>query len=62
MIPVAACIAGWCGFNTILKTKSFNNVKTAATAIQLFVITNALVPLQQRPLQSIERDNDSVIT
>ncbi|MDC3411834.1 DUF1659 domain-containing protein [Aquibacillus sp. 3ASR75-11] len=48
--------------NTILKTKAFNNVKTAATATQLFAIATALVPLQQRPLQSIERGDGSVIT
>lgn len=46
----------------ILKSKSFNNVKTDATADQLLGITNALVPLQQKPLFSVERDDSSIIT
>ncbi|MGP4106032.1 DUF1659 domain-containing protein [Virgibacillus sp. L01] len=43
----------------LLKTKSFNNVKIAATADQLYSIANAVVVLQQRPLLSIERKDSS---
>ncbi|WP_174614861.1 DUF1659 domain-containing protein [Virgibacillus ihumii] len=46
----------------VFKSKSFNNVKTAATADQLFTIANALAPLQQRPLVNIERKDNSEIT
>ncbi|SDM55291.1 DUF1659 domain-containing protein [Sediminibacillus halophilus] len=44
----------------ILKNKTFNNVKTAATADQLMAISTALVDLQQRELYSIKR-NDSLL-
>ncbi|MFB4167215.1 DUF1659 domain-containing protein [Virgibacillus sp. JSM 102003] len=43
----------------LFKTKSFNNVKIAATADQLYSIANAVVVLQQRPLLSIERKDSS---
>ncbi|WP_077329212.1 DUF1659 domain-containing protein [Virgibacillus siamensis] len=46
----------------IFKSKSFNNVKIAATADQLFAIANAVAPLQQRPLVSVERKDNSHIT
>ncbi|WP_163539777.1 DUF1659 domain-containing protein [Gracilibacillus sp. YIM 98692] len=46
----------------IYKTKSFNNVKMDATADQLFAITEALAPLQQLTLYSIERDDTELIT
>lgn len=46
----------------VFKSKSFNNVKTAATADQLFNIANAVAPLQQRPLVDIERNDSSEIT
>ncbi|WP_245947628.1 DUF1659 domain-containing protein [Bacillus taeanensis] len=42
----------------IFKNKSFNNVKTAATADQLYATANALLSLQQHALFDIER-NDS---
>ncbi|WP_217586116.1 DUF1659 domain-containing protein [Lentibacillus saliphilus] len=45
----------------IYKTKTFNNIKTSATADQLFAIANALVVLQQRPLTNIERRDTSNI-
>ncbi|WP_138420567.1 DUF1659 domain-containing protein [Aquibacillus sediminis] len=48
--------------NVILKRKSFNNVKMAATTDELFAVTKALVPLQQRELYSIKRDDTELIT
>ncbi|WP_174615042.1 DUF1659 domain-containing protein [Virgibacillus ihumii] len=47
---------------TIYKSKSFNNVKTSATADQLFAIATAVAGLQQRPLYTIERSDNSEIT
>ncbi|WP_188455085.1 DUF1659 domain-containing protein [Virgibacillus oceani] len=41
----------------IFKFKSFNNVKTDATADQLYAIAQAVAGLQERPLYSIERDD-----
>lgn len=46
----------------LFKAKSFNNVKTAATADQLYAIASAVSPLQQRPLTTIERKDNSDIT
>ncbi|GAA0606680.1 hypothetical protein GCM10009001_24890 [Virgibacillus siamensis] len=46
----------------IYKSKSFNNVKTTATADQLFAIATAVAGLQQRPLYIIERSDNSEIT
>ncbi|QHS22074.1 DUF1659 domain-containing protein [Virgibacillus sp. MSP4-1] len=43
------------------KNKNFNNVKTEATADQLMAVTNALVPLQERSLYSVERNDSSVL-
>jgi Protein of unknown function (DUF1659) len=45
----------------IYKYKSFNNVKTDATADQLYAIANAISGLQQRPLFNIERKDSSDI-
>ncbi|WP_188454880.1 DUF1659 domain-containing protein [Virgibacillus oceani] len=45
----------------IFKLKSFNNVKTEATADQLYAIAQAVAPLQERPLYSIEREDSSEI-
>ncbi|MGY0694775.1 DUF1659 domain-containing protein [Virgibacillus sp. FSP13] len=45
----------------IYKTKSFNNVKTSATADQLFTIAQAFAGLQERPLYNIERRDNSEI-
>jgi hypothetical protein len=39
----------------IVKRKSFNNIKTQATADQLYAISQALIPLQQYPVITIER-------
>ncbi|TCT18074.1 uncharacterized protein DUF1659 [Melghiribacillus thermohalophilus] len=44
-----------------LATRSFNNVKGSATSDQLYAVSQALVPLQQRPLHAIERNDASVI-
>mgnify|MGYP001351509001 FL=1 len=41
--------------NPVYKTKSFNNIKLNATADQLMAVTQALVPLQQLPLDSVRR-------
>lgn len=45
----------------IYKQKSFNNVKVAATADQLYAIAQAVAGLQQRPLYNIEREDSSEI-
>ncbi|WP_106496192.1 DUF1659 domain-containing protein [Lentibacillus sp. Marseille-P4043] len=45
----------------IYKTKSFNNVKTAAIADQLYTIAQAVAGLQERPLYNIERKDNSEI-
>ncbi|PAE29106.1 hypothetical protein CHI07_11105 [Paenibacillus sp. 7884-2] len=39
----------------IFKNKSFNNVKTSATAEQLLAVATAFVSLQERPLYTINR-------
>ncbi|ASN04210.1 DUF1659 domain-containing protein [Virgibacillus necropolis] len=43
----------------VFKTKSFSNVKTVATADQLYAISILLEPLQQRSLFKIERNDSS---
>lgn len=43
------------------KSKTFNNVKTTATAEQLFTIATALEPLQERSLAKIERKDSGEI-
>ncbi|WP_047982611.1 DUF1659 domain-containing protein [Ornithinibacillus contaminans] len=45
----------------IYKFKSFNNVKTDATADQLYTIANAFAGLQERPLYNVERKDSSDI-
>lgn len=45
----------------IVRNKNFNAVKTSATDDQLHAIAVALVSLQQRPLESIERIDRSEI-
>ncbi|HLS09628.1 DUF1659 domain-containing protein [Lentibacillus sp.] len=47
---------------TIFKSKTFNNVKPEATADQLYAIATAVADLQERPLYTIERSDDSEIT
>lgn len=46
----------------MFKTKSFNNVKPEATGDQLYAIATAVAGLQERPLYTIERQDDSEIT
>jgi hypothetical protein len=48
--------------NPIVKYKSFNNVKTASTADQLYTIVSALAPLQQHELSNVERNDSFRIT
>ncbi|GAB4073142.1 hypothetical protein GCM10028778_07430 [Barrientosiimonas marina] len=43
------------------KTKGFNNVKTGATADQLYTIATAVTPLQERSLLDVERTDSSEI-
>lgn len=45
----------------VTRTKSFNNVKTAATHDQLYQVASALEPLQQRALVMVERNDDTAI-
>lgn len=45
----------------ILKSKNFNNINIEADASQLYEVTQALVPLQQLPLHSVERNDSSEI-
>lgn len=47
---------------TILKAKSFNNVKANASADQLYEVASALVSLQQLPVFNYERADNSEIT
>ncbi|OZM56481.1 hypothetical protein CIB95_11945 [Lottiidibacillus patelloidae] len=46
----------------IFKSKSLNNVKITATPDQLYVIANALHPLQTHNLTNVERRDTSVVT
>jgi hypothetical protein len=46
----------------IVKTKSFNNVKTDATPETLLVVSNALSSVQQYPLMEIKRNDTSLIS
>ncbi|WP_221563786.1 DUF1659 domain-containing protein [Alkalihalobacillus sp. TS-13] len=41
----------------VYKRKSFTNVKSSATHDQLFAIVEALAPLQQYPINDVERTN-----
>ncbi|SES88828.1 Protein of unknown function [Oceanobacillus limi] len=45
----------------IYKNKSFNNVKTDATADQLYAVATVLSDLQERALFNIERKDSSDI-
>lgn len=45
----------------VYKSKTFNNVKTTATAEQLFTIATVLEPLQERRLSKIERKDSGEI-
>ncbi|GEN57635.1 hypothetical protein GCM10012290_22350 [Halolactibacillus alkaliphilus] len=48
--------------NDVVKGKSFNNMKTDATASQLLSVSNALASLQQHTLKEIKRNDTSLIT
>ena len=43
--------------NPVLKRKYYNGINTQATTDQLYAVANALQPLQQYPLVSVERDD-----
>jgi len=45
----------------IFKRKTFNNIKTDATAAQLYSVAESLSGLQQHPLYKIERADQSNI-
>ncbi|MBB6454834.1 hypothetical protein HNQ94_003323 [Salirhabdus euzebyi] len=47
--------------NMMLKNKNFNNVKTDATADQLFAVASVLEPLQERTLHGVERNDSSIV-
>lgn len=46
----------------VVKAKSFNNIKTDATADALLVVSNALSSLQQYPLMEIKRNDTSLVS
>ncbi|WP_440895082.1 DUF1659 domain-containing protein [Amphibacillus sp. Q70] len=46
----------------ITKTKSFNNIKTEATAEQLLNIAHMLASLQQYPLHEVRRNDVSLLS
>ncbi|WP_112180645.1 MULTISPECIES: DUF1659 domain-containing protein [Paraliobacillus] len=48
--------------NIVIKTKTFNNIKTVATADQLLTIAQVLVPLQTLTLQMVKRNDTELIT
>ena len=45
----------------MFKRKSFNNVKTDATADQLMAVSDAIIPLQEKTLHAVERNDSSVV-
>lgn len=47
--------------NTVYRAKSFNNVKTSATADQLYAVSTAIASLQERPLYQVQRKDSSDI-
>lgn len=46
---------------TIYKNKNYNNVKTSATADQLYDVANAIADLTSRPLVDINRNDTFII-
>lgn len=48
--------------DVITKTKSYNNIKTTATAEQLIAVSEALVSLQQLSLQTVRRNDTTLLT
>ncbi|MFA1821414.1 DUF1659 domain-containing protein [Virgibacillus oceani] len=47
--------------NPVYRTKSFNNVKTAADAEQLYAVSTAMAALQELPLYNVHRRDSSDI-
>lgn len=45
----------------IVKRKTFNNIKSEATADQLYTVAQALASLQQLPLYEVERTDHAEI-
>ncbi|MGM8213619.1 DUF1659 domain-containing protein [Virgibacillus sp. W0430] len=45
----------------LYKSKNFNNVKTSATANQLYAVATAMAGLQQRPLYLVQRKDSTDI-
>lgn len=43
------------------KTKSFNNIRLDATPDELQAFADALVPLQQRTLYAVEKNDHSIL-
>lgn len=48
--------------NPVTSRKSFNNVKTDASNDLLYDIVQALAPLQQHDVATIERDNTFILS
>ncbi|MQM40373.1 hypothetical protein KBTX_04422 [wastewater metagenome] len=48
--------------NAVVTHKSFNNVKTDANNDALYAIVQALAPLQQHEVSTIERDNTLILS
>jgi hypothetical protein len=48
-------------WNLILKSKTFNNVKTGATADQIFQVAQAIAALSSQTLNRVERADSSDI-
>ena len=46
----------------ITKTKSFNNIKTVATAEELLTTATTLASLQQFPLNEVRRNDVALLT
>ena len=44
-----------------LKSKNYNNIKPDATAEQLFAVAQAIVGLQTLPLNTIEKNDSSIL-
>jgi len=46
---------------SIVKRKSFNNLKAQVTNDQLYAIAQALIPLQQYPAITVERNDTTAL-
>ncbi|ELK44585.1 DUF1659 domain-containing protein [Halobacillus sp. BAB-2008] len=47
--------------NVIVARKSFNNIKLTATDEQLYLVSQALAPLQNRLMFQVERTDQTVL-